>query len=90
MAYEVYCGIHGTQEAMVTGNCRGGFSAGELIAFLYARNFPRKEWSQRVDEAFRGMEIVTAMTDPQRERAKQKRYVFSLAINGVMLTVMML
>ena len=55
-AYEVYCHISGAQEAMVTGGCRGGFGAGELIAFLYARSFPKAEWSARVDEAFRGME----------------------------------
>jgi hypothetical protein len=56
LAYEVYCAVFGPQEAMVTGDCRGGFGAGELIAFLYARNFPRSEWVQRVDEALRGME----------------------------------
>lgn len=56
LAYEVYCHVYGSQEAMVTGSCRGGFSAGELIAFLYARSFPRDEWSKRVDEALRGME----------------------------------
>ncbi len=55
-AYEVYCGIFGPQEALVTGDCRGGFGAGELIAFLYARSFPRKEWRERVDEALRDME----------------------------------
>lgn len=55
-AYEVYKHVHGPQEAMVTGGCRGGFSAGELIAFLYAHSFPQAEWRQRVDEAFRGME----------------------------------
>ncbi len=54
-AYEVYCHIYGKQDAMITGHCRGGFSAGELIAFLYARSFPREEWRQRVDEAFGGM-----------------------------------
>lgn len=54
-AYEVYCDKYGEQEAMVTGGCRGGFSTGELIAFLYARSFPKAEWRQRVDEAFRGM-----------------------------------
>lgn len=56
LAYEVFCAVYGKQEAMVVGGCRGGFSTGELIAFLYARNFPRNEWSKRVDEAFRGME----------------------------------
>ena len=44
------------QPAMVTGECRGGFSAGELIAFLYARSFPKTEWRARVDEAFKGAE----------------------------------
>ena len=53
-AYEVYCGIFGHQEAMVIGECRGGFALGELIAFLYARSFPREEWSQRFDEALDG------------------------------------
>ncbi len=55
-AYEVYCHIYSPQEALVTGGCRGGFGTGELIAFLYAYPFPRKEWRQRVDEAMRGME----------------------------------
>lgn len=54
-AYEVYCHLFGEQEAMVTGGCRGGFSTGELIAFLYARSFPKEEWRSRVDEAFKGM-----------------------------------
>lgn len=54
-AYEVYCHVHSPQPAMVTGGCRGGFSAGELIAFLYASSFPKAEWRARVDEAFRGM-----------------------------------
>lgn len=55
-AYEVYCHVFRPQEAMVTGECRGGFGAGELIAFLYARSFPKSEWRMRVDEALRGME----------------------------------
>jgi len=54
-AYEVYCSIYGKQEALVTGGCRGGFSAGELVAFLYAHAFPKAEWRDRVLEAFRGM-----------------------------------
>jgi hypothetical protein len=54
-AYEVYCHVYGPQEAMVTGGCRGGFGTGELIAFLYARSFPKSEWRQRVNEAFNGM-----------------------------------
>lgn len=57
-AYEVYCHVYSPQEALVTGGCRGGFSTGELIAFLYARSFPKAEWSLRVDEAFRGMKNV--------------------------------
>lgn len=56
-AYEVYRHVHGEQEAMITGHCRGGFSLGELIAFLYARSFPKEEWRQRCDEAFKGMDI---------------------------------
>ena len=55
-AYEVYSHIYGPQEALITGLCRGGFSAGALIGFLYARSFPREEWHVRVDEAFAGME----------------------------------
>lgn len=54
-AYEVYCHIYRPQEALVTGGCRGGFSTGELIAFLYAKSFPKEEWSDRADEAMRGM-----------------------------------
>lgn len=57
-AYEVYCHLYGPQEAMVTGGCRGGFSTGELIAFLYARAFPKSEWRMRVDRALTGMEHV--------------------------------
>lgn len=54
-AYEVYVHCHGEQPKMVTGDCRGGFGAGELIAFLYARSFPKAEWRDRVDEALKGM-----------------------------------
>lgn len=57
-AYEVYRHVHGEQVALITGNCRGGFGVGELIAFLYARSFPQSEWRQRVDEAFTGMRHV--------------------------------
>jgi hypothetical protein len=52
-AYEVYCEVYSPQEAIITGNCRGGFSVGELVAFLYARSFPKEEWRKRVDEAFK-------------------------------------
>ena len=56
-AYEVYVHLHGEQEALVTGGCRGGFGAGELAAFLYARSFPKDEWRERVREALRGMQL---------------------------------
>lgn len=54
-AYEVYCHIYSPQPAMVDlegRGCRGGFSVGELFAFLYARSFPKEEWNARVQEAF--------------------------------------
>jgi len=54
-AYEVYAEVFAPQEAMITGECRGGFSGGELIAFLYARSFPKEQWDSRVTEAFSGM-----------------------------------
>lgn len=57
-AYEVYCKVYGPQEALITGNCRGGFGANELIAFLYARGFPKEEWSKRVEEALTGMKNI--------------------------------
>ncbi len=55
-AYEVYCHVFGPQEAIVTGGCRGGFGAGELIAFLYAYSFPKEQWRDRFEEAYLGME----------------------------------
>jgi len=54
-AYEVYCHLFGPQEAMITGSCRGGFSAGELISFLYIHSFPKDEWKDRFAETFEGM-----------------------------------
>lgn len=56
-AYEVYKKLYGEQEALITNGCRGGFSAGELIAFLYARSFPENEWRKRFDEALDGLQI---------------------------------
>lgn len=59
-AYEVYCAVYGPQPAMVDlagRGCRGGFGIGELIAFLYARSFPKDEWHRRVGEAFKGMRL---------------------------------
>jgi len=55
-AYEVYCHVYSSQEAMVTGECRGGFTPSEIIAFLYAKSFPKEEWDRRVQEALNGME----------------------------------
>ena len=55
-AYEVYSHVFGAQPAMIDlagRNCRGGFGVGELLAFLYARSFPKEEWRKRVDEALR-------------------------------------
>ena len=57
-AYEVYCKVFSPQEALVTGDCRGGFGAGELIAYLYARSFPENQWRRRVEEALEGMENI--------------------------------
>ena len=56
-AYEVYSHIYRPQEALITGDCRGGFGVRELIGFLYARSFPKDEWENRFREALRGMEI---------------------------------
>lgn len=56
-AYEVYSHVYGPQPALIEGGCRGGFGVGELIAFLYARSFPRSEWRQRVDEAITGLQL---------------------------------
>jgi hypothetical protein len=55
-AYEVYCALYGEQKALVDlagRGCRGGFGVGELVAFLYARSFPKQEWRQRFDEALK-------------------------------------
>ena len=56
-AYEVYAYVYGAQEKMVTGDCRGGFGIGELIAFLYAYPFPKEQWFDRVNEALTGMRL---------------------------------
>lgn len=58
-AYEVYCEVYAPQPAMVTNGCRGGFGIGELVAFLYARSFPKDEWPARVEEALRGMQNLS-------------------------------
>lgn len=56
-AYEVYCHVYAPQEAMVTGDCRGGFTIEEIVGFLYARSFPKEEWKDRLNEAFRDMKL---------------------------------
>lgn len=56
-AYEVYCHVFSPHEALVKGDCRGGFGVGEFVAFLYASGFPRSEWRARVDEALVGFDI---------------------------------
>lgn len=56
-AYEIYKYVHGHQQAMIEGNCRGGFGIGELVAFLYAGNFPKLEWRDRIEEAFQKMKL---------------------------------
>ena len=57
-AYEVYRHLYGEQQSLITGSCRGGFGANELIAFLYAASFPKAEWRKRADEALDGMQGI--------------------------------
>lgn len=55
-AYEVYSEVFSPQEALIDlegRGCRGGFGELELIAFLYARSFPRKDWQSITDRIFR-------------------------------------
>ncbi len=54
-AYEVYAHLYGHSQSLARMGERGGFSAGEVIALLYARTFPRSEWRVRMDEALRGL-----------------------------------
>ena len=56
-AYEVYAKVFGPQQALIEGGCRGGFGAGELIALLYARAFPKEQWRERFDEALIGLNV---------------------------------
>ena len=54
-----YSEFYAPQPALVDlkgHHCRGGFSTGGLIGFLYARGFPKEEWKKRVREAWDGME----------------------------------
>ena len=50
-AYEAYCRIWREQPALTKDGCRGGFSALELVALLYARTFPADEQAERFREA---------------------------------------
>jgi hypothetical protein len=56
-AYEVYAHVFAPQQALLEDGCRGGFGVGEMMAFLYARSFPKSEWRQRVDEAMIGLDV---------------------------------
>lgn len=56
-AYEVYCEVFGPQGMLVTGDYRNGFSIRELVAFLYARSFPKTEWDARFHEALKGLSL---------------------------------
>lgn len=59
-AYEVYCALYGEQPALIDlegRGCRGGFGIGELVAFLYARSFPKEQWRARFEEALRGASL---------------------------------
>ena len=56
-AYKVYSRVWGPQQAMIEGHCRGGFSVDELVAFLYAGNFPESEWYSRFEEACKGLKV---------------------------------
>lgn len=49
-AYEVYHHLYSGQ-TLGRLNERGGFSVGEIVAFLYARSFPKEEWEARAEEA---------------------------------------
>lgn len=57
LAYEVYVTQGGAGQSLERLNERGGFGVGELIAFLYARNFPKEQWNARCREAFHEMKL---------------------------------
>ena len=58
-AYEVYADMYGKTRSLEHICCeRGGFTAGELIALLYARSFPKEEWRDREHEAVIGMDAI--------------------------------
>ena len=55
--YEIYSHVFAPQQAMIEGACRGGWSIGEMAAFLYAGNFSKDQWRDRFDEALKGMKL---------------------------------
>ena len=54
MAYEVYTHLWPDQ-TFDRLHERGGFGVGEIVAMLYAHNFPKAEWRRRFDEDCRGL-----------------------------------
>ena len=56
-AYEVYKHRYGDRQTLERLNERGGFHTSELITLLYARGFPKDEWTKRDDDAMRGLKI---------------------------------
>ena len=73
-AYEVYCHLFREQPALITDGCRGGFGVGELIAFLYARSFPKVEWRARFDEALKGFSgLAPARSGASTDAATNKK-----------------
>ena len=85
-AYEVYYALLGEQKAMATSGCRGGFGTLKLIAFLYAKNFPREQWHVRFQVSTRyeikdgpgmgknaAVDIEKAQQALQRYRESQQR-----------------
>ena len=54
--YEVYSALYGNRQSLAHLQRRGGFGAGEVVAFLYARSFPREEWRERANEVLYALE----------------------------------
>lgn len=54
-AYEVYGHTHHQPLLPADLEHAGGFSHRELIAYLFAGNFPREEWHSRVIEGLNGV-----------------------------------
>lgn len=56
-AYEVYAHLFGQQQLIADLNSRGGFGSAEMVALLYARSWPREEWSARFTEGLQGSSL---------------------------------